>query len=213
MDSDCDNLLVAELRRTDVPLFNRRDLSHRNSFPHNPNSMSGMVPVRCNRQLPPTNEQTELTKLEEGLMSTPTKLRTTARFIVTLCAVGLFIFTALSLVGETPASAQDQLDLNAIMPCGTPGFAGKQTADQCNAARNLFMQNCTSCHSFVPIVLLQKNEAGWDGTLAYHRPLLPQLSQADFDLVGQFLKDHFRPDRPVPNLPKTLIDNDAGFPF
>jgi hypothetical protein len=148
-------------------------------------------------------------------MSTPTNIRTTGLFILFIlcvCAAGLFVFAAIFLVRGTPASAQ-QLDLNAIMPCGTPDVAGEQTADQCSAARDLFMQNCTSCHSFIPIVLLQKDETGWDATITHHRPLVPQLSQADLDLIRQFLKDHFRPDRPVPNLPKALIDNDPGFPL
>ena len=146
-------------------------------------------------------------------MSASTIVRASRRFIIFVRAAGLRALAVTSLSLWAPAAAQEQLDMNAIMPCGTADFAGKQTAEQCDAARDAFMQNCTSCHSFVPIVLLQKDEAGWDATLSQHRSLAPEISRSDFDLIAQFLKDHFRPDRPVPHLPKALIDNDPGFPL
>lgn len=151
-------------------------------------------------------------------MSAPTTIRTICirkicLLAFSVCAGGSLALAVASLSRWAPAAAQEQLDLNAIMPCGTPDLAGKQSADQCTLARDAFMQNCTSCHSFVPIVLLQKDAAGWDATLTQHQSLAPGISRTDLDIIGQFLKDHFRPDRPVPALPKQLIDNDAGFPF
>ena len=110
-----------------------------------------------------------------------------------------------------PGSAQE-LDMNAIMPCGTPDLKGKQDAAACDSSRAIFVQQCTSCHTIVPIVRQQKNDADWDATMTRHRERVPDLSPAEFDSIAQFLKDHFKPERPVPNLPQQLIDNDPGFP-
>ena len=52
----------------------------------------------------------------------------------------------------------------------------------------------------------------WDATLVRHREKMSEAEDADLDLIKQFLKDHFRPDRPVPNVPQELIDSDPGFP-
>ena len=98
------------------------------------------------------------------------------------------------------------------MPCGIPDSGGRQSVDVCERARELFIQQCTSCHSFVPIVRQQKVGADWDGTLRRHTERLSEAPSEDLELIGQFLKDHFNPDRPVPSLPQELIDNDPGFP-
>jgi len=144
-------------------------------------------------------------------MTAATDVRIKGRLVAFLCALGLLVLAAAFFGRPAPASAQ-QLDLAAIMPCGTPDLAGKQPADQCSAARDLFMQDCTSCHSFVPVVREQKDAAGWNATMSRHQPRVENASEADLDLIRQFLTDHFRPDRPVPKLPQELIDNDPGFP-
>jgi hypothetical protein len=143
--------------------------------------------------------------------------RRKATVVSTTCSIGTalwisaVVLTAPFWSRSIPAAAQD-LDLNAIMPCGTPDFAGKQSAADCTSARSLLMQQCTSCHSFVPIVRQQKEESGWDATIASHRERVSSMSDNELNLLAQFMKDHFRPDRPVPNLPQQLIDNDPGFP-
>lgn len=129
-----------------------------------------------------------------------------------LATAGAFaVIEVLSSFGETGAVAQD-LDMNAIMPCGGAFSTGKLTEDQCKAARDLFLQDCTSCHSFVPVVRLQKDAAGWKATMATMAPKVQGASKADLDSIEQFLVDHFNPGRPVPKLPDALISNDPGFP-
>ena len=46
-----------------------------------------------------------------------------------------------------------------------------------------------------------------DGVTDYRK-----RDQRQLELIAQFLKDHFNPDRPVPKLPQVLIDNDPGLP-
>lgn len=124
----------------------------------------------------------------------------------TFCAIALVAIACTA----RPAFGQE-LDINAVMKCAGDAKA-KQSAEACVAARGLFMQHCTSCHSFVPVVRQQKDEAGWGALMAGHRQRAADVADPDYEAIGQFLKDHFTPDRPVPDLPQHLIDNDPGFP-
>lgn len=112
----------------------------------------------------------------------------------------------------TPQARAQGLDIDATMPCAPPGHSGRQSAELCEKSRGLFMQNCTSCHTVIPVMRMQKPESEWDGTLIRHREKMSEAADEDLDLIRQFLKDHFRPDRPVPPIPQELIDSDPGFP-
>jgi hypothetical protein len=124
----------------------------------------------------------------------------------TLCAIALVV-----IAGTAHSACAQELDINAVMKCAGDAKA-KQSAEACVAARGLFMQHCTSCHSFVPVVRQQKDEAGWSAVMSGHRERTGGVADPDYEAIGQFLKDHFTPDRPVPELPQHLIDNDPGFP-
>jgi len=142
------------------------------------------------------------------------RITTRARTGLAACLSAAAVFAlvgAVSIMGESRVRAQD-LDMNAIMPCGGDFASGKLSEDQCKSARDLFLQDCTSCHSFVPVVRTQKDEAGWNATMGVMGPKVQGASQADLDLIKQFLIDHFNADRPVPTLPSDLIANDPGFP-
>lgn len=76
--------------------------------------------------------------------------------------------------------------------------------EQCAAARDLILANCTSCHTFVPVVKAQKNEAEWIATLEIHRPRVPDLSDEQLTQIRQYLIEHFNPNMPVPKLPPEL---------
>jgi hypothetical protein len=93
----------------------------------------------------------------------------------------------------TPASdsGPNHVDINAIFPAG-PG-------------RELVLDNCTSCHTFVPIVVLQMNKDEWERNKRIHRSRVPALSDPDFEVLYQYLVANFNPNRPVPTLPKELL--------
>ncbi len=95
----------------------------------------------------------------------------------------------------TPAAAATtttKVDINAIFPPG-PG-------------RDLVLNNCTTCHTFVPIVVLQMTKESWERSSRNHRDRVTALSDADFTTVYEYLSSHFNPDHPVPPLPKELLD-------
>jgi hypothetical protein len=72
--------------------------------------------------------------------------------------------------------------------------------------RDLVLNNCQNCHTFVPIVVLQMEEAAWTRNSIDHRERVTQLSDDDFKTLYAYLKANFHPGRPVPTLPKELLD-------
>jgi hypothetical protein len=103
----------------------------------------------------------------------------------------------------TPAPASeasaspDRVDINEIFPAG-PG-------------RELVLNNCQNCHTFVPIVILQMEEAAWTRNSVDHRPRVTGLSDDDFKTLYDYLKANFNPRRPVPKLPQALLDTWTGY--
>ena len=101
-----------------------------------------------------------------------------------------------------PALAQD-VDINAIFSCEAAKSGGQSAAD-CAATREAILQNCTSCHTFVPIVKAQKTPDEWDSTLGVHRERLPDLAEPQMGQIRLFLVSHFNPSNPPPTLPPEL---------
>ena len=72
--------------------------------------------------------------------------------------------------------------------------------------RELVLTNCTSCHTFVPIVILQMTKDAWERNSRDHRGRVASLSDADFKTLYEYLTANFNPGRPVPNLPQELLN-------
>jgi mono/diheme cytochrome c family protein len=72
--------------------------------------------------------------------------------------------------------------------------------------RDLVLNNCQNCHTFVPIVVLQMEEAAWTRNSIDHRERVTQLSDEHFKTLYTYLRANFHPGRPVPTLPKELLD-------
>ena len=69
----------------------------------------------------------------------------------------------------------------------------------------------TTCHTFVPIVVLQMTKDAWERNSRDHRGRVDSLSDADFKTLYQYLEANFNPDRPVPRLPKELLSTWTGY--
>jgi hypothetical protein len=100
-----------------------------------------------------------------------------------------------------PAHAQD-LDMKKIFRCGATDKAG---IEACDNARTIILDNCTSCHAFVPIVLQQFDEAGWKGLFDRHRGRTPQLSDQQMSSIETYLAANFNERQPPPELPADLL--------
>ena len=72
--------------------------------------------------------------------------------------------------------------------------------------RDLVLNNCQSCHIWVPIVILQMNEEEWRRSQREHRERVEGLPDQDFETLYEYLVTTFTPDRPVPELPPALLE-------
>lgn len=89
------------------------------------------------------------------------------------------------------ATEPGKVDLNAIFPTGR--------------GRELVLNNCTTCHTFVPIVVLRMSKDAWERNSRDHRERVKALGDADFKELYEYLVANFNPERPVPKLPPELL--------
>jgi cytochrome c5 len=72
--------------------------------------------------------------------------------------------------------------------------------------RDLVLNNCQNCHTFVPIVVLQMDADAWTRNSIDHRDRVTSLTDEEFKTLYTYLRANFHPGRPVPTLPKALLD-------
>jgi len=114
----------------------------------------------------------------------------------------LAIFGLMSLPLGQEAQAQD-LDMSEIFRCAPSTNVNEA---QCGEARDLILNNCTICHAFVPIVLQQFDEPGWDGLFDRHADRSPQLTAAQTKKMVKYLAANFNSSIDPPDLPQELLD-------
>ncbi len=119
----------------------------------------------------------------------------TLRITVAAAAIATIGF-----LGQPNGAAAQELDIEKIFFCP----AGDMSEDACLVARDTTLITCTACHVFTPFVKAQKTEAEWDTFLEAHRSRVPETSDTDYVEIGKFLKSHFNPENPVPQLPPEL---------
>lgn len=100
--------------------------------------------------------------------------------------------TAAAAAPEAGAQSS-QVNLEEIFPAG-PG-------------RDLVLENCQSCHTFVPIVVLQKDKQAWQHWSVEHRERVANLTEEEFKALFEYLSANFGPHRPVPQLPPALLES------
>lgn len=94
--------------------------------------------------------------------------------------------------GGPTNGATGTLNIEAIFPPGR--------------GRELVLNNCTSCHNITPIVTLQMTTDAWALNSREHRERVTSVSDADFAALYEYLAANFNPHKPVPELPKELLD-------
>lgn len=99
------------------------------------------------------------------------------------------------------ALAQD-VDLDVVFRC-RPGEA--VPVPQCRSMREMVLQNCTVCHTFVPIVMQQFDGGGWQGLLDRHRDRVAQLSDRQVASIHDYLTATFNEQHEPPDLPEELL--------
>lgn len=82
------------------------------------------------------------------------------------------------------------MDLSKILPAG--------------AGRDLFLNNCTSCHAFVCSVNGQRTADNWSTIQANHQDKVGGMSDADYKTLFAYLIANFNDKKPAPVLPPEL---------
>ena len=100
-------------------------------------------------------------------------------------------------LGDEANPEVDKVNLEEIFPAG-PG-------------RDLVLENCQNCHTFVPIVVLQMDKDAWQRNSLDHRERVTTLTDEQFKTVYDYLSTNFGPHRPVPKLPKGLLKTWTGY--
>jgi hypothetical protein len=67
--------------------------------------------------------------------------------------------------------------------------------------RNLVINNCSACHSFVRIVAAQRPKSAWVMVKAKMRPNVPSLTDEEANTLFNYLAENFNDTKPAPCLP------------
>ncbi len=96
---------------------------------------------------------------------------------------------------ESNSSASTKLNMDSIFPP--------------DPEREVVLYTCTACHTFVRIVLGQRNLERWEAVKNQHRLRVRSLSNSDFDALFAYLEANFNETKPVPTLPDWLLASDS----
>ncbi len=97
---------------------------------------------------------------------------------------------------QASPSGQQKLNLDDYLPKG--------------AGRDLMLRDCTSCHSFVPIVTDQRPNERWQSLKNDHRDKAPGTSEADYNTVFAYLMENFNNTKPEPKFPDWFLQQQQG---
>ncbi len=78
------------------------------------------------------------------------------------------------------------------------------------AGRDLVLRDCTTCHSFAPVITGQRPKARWSSLKDDHRDKASGVTQADYDVEFAYLMENFNDTKPEPKLPDWFLKQQPG---
>ncbi len=75
----------------------------------------------------------------------------------------------------------------------------------CDKSREIILNNCTTCHVFVAIVVQQFDRDGWNGLFSRHEGRVTQLDSNTLDEMKSYLAANFNPQMDPPDVPPELL--------
>jgi mono/diheme cytochrome c family protein len=72
--------------------------------------------------------------------------------------------------------------------------------------RDLVLNNCMTCHSFIRFVLLQRTHDQWSYVRRRMRPYVAHLDEAQADALFRYLESHFNDTTPAPTVPNWYLE-------
>ncbi len=137
---------------------------------------------------PPTATTAPTATRTATATTAPTK--TTA---ATSTAVATTAPSVAATAAPTSSSGQsNKVNLDAFMPPGK--------------GRDLLLNNCTSCHSFVCAINGQRSVDAWQAVKIGHRDRVASLSDEDYNTLFTYLETNFNDQKPPPELPPELAN-------
>jgi hypothetical protein len=115
-------------------------------------------------------------------------------------------------VQPTKASAQPTVSAQPT-PQASPSGQQKLNIDDYlpkGAGRDLMLRDCTSCHSFVPIVTDQRPNERWSSLRKDHRDKAPGSSETDYNMIFAYLMENFNNTKPEPKFPAWFMAQQQG---
>ena len=125
------------------------------------------------------------------------------KLVAFVIAIAFVVLAGCSVPASSPAPSHSAKTASADTQPAKVNIDGIFPAGR---GRDLLLTNCTGCHTFVPIVVLQMTKEAWERNSRDHRGRVSALSDADFKTLYDYLTANFNPDRPVPKLPRELLD-------
>jgi len=103
-----------------------------------------------------------------------------------------------------PDAQAQQLDLDEVFRCSGETVS----SENCVAARQVILNDCTTCHTFVPIVMQPFDDNGWRGLLTRHveNGRVTQVPPDQIENLRLYLAENFNGDLPPPELPPALLE-------
>jgi hypothetical protein len=125
-------------------------------------------------------------------------------------AARLLGIAAAVVLGASACSGSSASDERRLPPQpDASNVASKVNVDEIfppGEGRDLVLNNCQNCHTFVPIVVLQMDKDAWARNSLDHRERVTSLTDEEFKTLYTYLAANFHPGRPVPVLPKELLE-------
>lgn len=78
------------------------------------------------------------------------------------------------------------------------------------AGRELVLRDCTTCHSFAPVIMGQRPKARWQSLKEDHRDKASGVTPADYDVIFAYLMENFDDTKPEPKLPEWFLQQQPG---
>jgi hypothetical protein len=126
--------------------------------------------------------------------------------LTVLAVGGMYVISCAAPAADIPTLAPTPS--NNAVASSTSGPRQKLNIDELlppAPGRELVLDYCITCHSISPIVLARKTRDEWIGLRHVHTGRVT-LSQEELDKLYNYLIANLTPDRPIPPLPKDLID-------
>jgi hypothetical protein len=73
-------------------------------------------------------------------------------------------------------------------------------------ARDLVLNNCSSCHAVACSVIGQRTAARWNGLKEGHSDRMPSLAEGELDRMFAYLQGHFNDTQPEPSVPAAFLE-------